>query len=105
MAPPAEPTKSPVQDSSSDGMYPPAASLAPTVTLVPNTRVLTSATMTTSTTTKMMITFEDQIEALKQYRERKGHTNVSYSDNKSLARFCFDVRYAKKNPSSKKGKV
>jgi hypothetical protein len=43
-------------------------------------------------------TFDDKMEDLKRFEETHGHANVSKPEDKSLAQFCAQVRYAHKNP-------
>jgi len=43
-------------------------------------------------------TFEDRMEDLRRYKAKNGHANVSIPDDKSLAQFCANARYARKNP-------
>ena len=42
--------------------------------------------------------FEQQIEDLKAYKEKHGHVNVKKREDKSLKKFCDNIRYARKNP-------
>ena len=42
--------------------------------------------------------FEQRMDDLRSYKERHGHVNVKHSDNKSLNRFCKDIRYVRKHP-------
>ena len=43
-------------------------------------------------------TFDDKMEDLKRFKETHGHANVFKPEDKSLAQFCAQVRYAHKNP-------
>ena len=43
-------------------------------------------------------TFDDRMDDLKRYKETHGHANVSIPEDKSLAQFCANARYARKNP-------
>jgi hypothetical protein len=43
-------------------------------------------------------TFYDKMEDLKRFKETHGHANVFKPEDKSLAQFCAQVRYAHKNP-------
>ena len=38
------------------------------------------------------------MDDLKRYEETHGHANVSICEDKSLAQFCSNARYARKNP-------
>ena len=38
------------------------------------------------------------MDDLKRYKETHGHANVSIPEDKSLAQFCANARYARKNP-------
>jgi len=49
-------------------------------------------------------TFDDRIEDLKRFKEMHGHANVSICEDKPLAQFCVQVRYARNNPSKSKRK-
>jgi len=42
--------------------------------------------------------FEERIEDLRSYKEKHGHLNIKQSQDKSLAQFCIDIRYTRKNP-------
>ena len=42
--------------------------------------------------------FDDRMEDLKRFKETHGHANVFKPEDKSLAQFCAQVRYAHKNP-------
>ena len=42
--------------------------------------------------------FEQRIADLKAYKEKNGHIKVKKSEDKSLYRFCYNVRYARINP-------
>ncbi len=44
--------------------------------------------------------FEERLEQLKSYKEQHGNLLVSASHDKSLAVFCYNLRYAKKNPGT-----
>jgi hypothetical protein len=44
------------------------------------------------------MTFDDQMEDLKLYKETHGHANVTIPEDKSLAQFCAKARHARKNP-------
>jgi hypothetical protein len=46
-------------------------------------------------------TFDDRMEDMKRYKETHGHANESFPEDKSLAQFCAQARYARKNPSKK----
>ncbi len=43
-------------------------------------------------------TFNDRMDDLRRYKEMNGHSNVTIPDDKSLAQFCANARYARKNP-------
>ena len=43
-------------------------------------------------------TFNDRMDDLRRYKETHGHPNVTIPDDKSLAQFCANARYARKNP-------
>ena len=45
-------------------------------------------------------TFKDRAEELKAYREKNGHINVKEGEDKSLAQFCRQMRYARRNPET-----
>ena len=47
---------------------------------------------------RQMGQFEQQIEDLKAYKEKHGHVNVKKREDKSLKKFCDNIRYARKNP-------
>ncbi|KAL9187184.1 hypothetical protein ACHAXT_010904 [Thalassiosira profunda] len=49
-------------------------------------------------------TFKDRAEELQAYREKNGHINVKEGEDKSLYGFCRDMRYARGNPDSSKGR-
>jgi hypothetical protein len=49
-------------------------------------------------------TFDDRMEDLKLYKETHGHVYVSIPEDKSLAQFCKQARYARKNPGKSKMK-
>jgi hypothetical protein len=38
------------------------------------------------------------MEDLKRFKETHGHTNVSIPEDRSLAKFCTQARYSRKNP-------
>ena len=42
--------------------------------------------------------FEQRIEELRTYKKKHGHINVKQSDDKSLTKFCDNIRYARKHP-------
>ena len=42
--------------------------------------------------------FKDRVVALKAFKEAHGHTNVKARDDPGLARFCDNLRWARKNP-------
>ena len=42
--------------------------------------------------------FKQRVEDLQSYKEKHGHVNVKRSDDKSLYKFCIDMRYARNNP-------
>jgi hypothetical protein len=44
------------------------------------------------------MTFDNQMEDLKLYKETHGHANVTIPEDKSLAQFCAKARHARKNP-------
>ena len=48
--------------------------------------------------------FEERIEDLRSYREKHGHLNVRTSENKSLAAFCSNMRYARQKPEKSRVK-
>ena len=43
-------------------------------------------------------TFNDRMEDLKRFKETHGHANVSIPEDRSLTKFCAQVRHAHKNP-------
>jgi hypothetical protein len=43
-------------------------------------------------------TFNDRMDDLRRYKETHGHSNVTIPNDKSLAQFCANARYARKNP-------
>ena len=47
---------------------------------------------------KARVSFEQQIEHLRAYKEKHGHVNVKKSDDMSLSKFCTSIRYARNNP-------
>ena len=49
-------------------------------------------------------TFDDRMEDLKRYKEMHGHANVSIPKDRSLIKFCAQVRHARKNPGKRKRK-
>ena len=42
--------------------------------------------------------FAQRIEDLRNYKEKHGHVNVKWSDDKSLYGFCKNIRYGYNNP-------
>ena len=42
--------------------------------------------------------FEQRIADLKAYKEKHGHVNVKQSEDKSLYKFCNDMRRARNHP-------
>ena len=42
--------------------------------------------------------FEQRIEELRSYNKKQGHINLKHSDDKSLYRFCTNMRQARNNP-------
>jgi hypothetical protein len=41
------------------------------------------------------ISFIDRVEALRQYKEKHGHLNVTFKANKSLNNWCYNIRNAR----------
>jgi len=52
-----------------------------------------------SRTREKSISFIDRVEALRQYKEKHGHLNVTFKANKSLNNWCYNIR----NTRSKSG--
>jgi hypothetical protein len=48
------------------------------------------------------ISFIDRVEALKQFKEKHGHLNVTYKANKSLYYWCANIRNAKSGEGTMK---
>jgi hypothetical protein len=49
-------------------------------------------------------TFDNRMEDLQRYKKTHGHANVSIPEDKSLFKFCTQVRHARKNPGKSKRK-
>ena len=47
---------------------------------------------------RAMKSFEQRIEDLRAYKEKNGHVNVKRSDDKSLYKFCCNIRHTHNNP-------
>ena len=54
---------------------------------------------------KPSISFIDRVEALREYKEKNGHISVRKRDDKSLYRWCTDIRSARRNPETCQRKV
>jgi len=48
--------------------------------------------------------FDERIEDLKLFKETHGHVNVTIPEDRSLAQFCAQVKYAREYPSKSKSK-
>ena len=48
------------------------------------------------------ITFKQRLEDLQAYNEKTGHVNVKEKEDKSLYRFCINMRQARNNPDKSK---
>ena len=46
--------------------------------------------------------FEQRIEDLEAYKEKRGHVNVKQSEDKRLYNFCNHMRRARNNPEKSK---
>ena len=46
------------------------------------------------------VRFIDRVEELREYKEKNGHISVRERDDKSLYKWCTDIRSARKNPES-----
>jgi hypothetical protein len=44
------------------------------------------------------ISFIDRVQALRQYKEKRGHLSVSKEDEKSLFHWCSNIKNARQNP-------
>ena len=42
--------------------------------------------------------FEKRMDDLREYKEKHGHINVKKSDDKSLYKFCINIRYVRSHP-------
>jgi len=51
------------------------------------------------------ISFIDRVEALREYKEKNGHTSVREKDDRSLYKWCSDIRSARRNPETCTKKV
>ena len=51
------------------------------------------------------INFQDRVEALREYKKKNGHLNVSLADNKSLKDWCSNIRNARNKPAEGKLKL
>ena len=49
-------------------------------------------------TTRVYKSFEQRIEDLRLYKEKHGHVNVKEREDKSLYKFCKNIRYTRKYP-------
>ena len=49
----------------------------------------------TTRTREKSISFIDRVEALRQYKEKHGHLNVTFKANKSLNNWCYNIRNAR----------
>ena len=49
-------------------------------------------------TTRVIKSFEQRIEDLRLYKEKHGHVHVEAREDKSLYKFCKNMRYARKYP-------
>jgi len=54
---------------------------------------------------KPSISFIDRVEALREYKEKNGHVRVMERDDKSLCKWCTDIRSARRNPETCQRKV
>jgi len=50
---------------------------------------------TSSRTREKSISLIDRVEALRQYKEKHGHLNVTFKANKSLNNWCYNIRNAR----------
>ena len=46
----------------------------------------------------MKKSFESRLEALRQYKQQHGHLNIERKDDKSLYKFCDNIRRRRGNP-------
>jgi len=51
------------------------------------------------------ISFNDRVEALREYKEKNGHISVRENDDRSPYKWCSDIRSARRNPETCKRKV
>jgi hypothetical protein len=49
--------------------------------------------------------FTQRIEDLQAYKEKHRHVNIKKSDDKSLYKFCKNIRYARNNPDAGRRKL
>ena len=46
------------------------------------------------------VRFVDHVEELREYKEKNGHISVRERDDKSLYKWCTDIRMARRNPET-----